>query len=117
MNAPAPGLPAGMNLRMAILEFLLENMENDDHANTGQRIYERLRERYGDVVKRATVFDNCKKMHDERLLEREERNVIGSNNQPLCIVKYFISEKRRVGIVKKIGEIRGGTGQKSMDGA
>lgn len=95
------------DLKIAILEFLLENGDTDKYANTGQRVFERLHDRYGDVIKRSTVYHNLKIMAENKILEKKENDVRGENNQPQLVIQYYIPDKFKPGVVARIREKRG----------
>ena len=95
------------DLKVAILEFLLENEGNDQ--NTGQIVFRKLKERFGESVKRSTVYYNLNLMANNRLLVKEGDEITCDNNQPKKIYRYTISstfKDRITEIVRNRGSSR-----------
>lgn len=95
-----------VDLKLAILEFLLENTDKDRYANTGKRVFTRLKEIFGDKVKRTTVYYNLKALADDKLLETKQEVVRGDKNQPNTVVRYIISDRYKERIANRVQETR-----------
>ena len=69
-----------------ILRFILTNTDTDVERNTHCRMKDRITS-----VKKTAIHTNLKGLVKRRILVEDWDKFIASNNQPMNVVRYFIS--------------------------